>query len=195
MGPNTSFFMVIKNLMRDSPKVGYTRHLLSSSRPLKNKGVLTKHGGGEIERSGSSICFHWTWNLSALCHIVGVRSPQIHIILFGFIRRVTNSMFRHTFSFQSRVSWLSSLWVLVHVSLSQHHQVTCHATHNAQGKCQLCSTFWSTSIVSHARVLMSVHNAPFHIISSTCFVSMMGDTSWPSFEESFPSEPNTWFEN
>jgi hypothetical protein len=55
MGPNPSFFRFIKHVMRDSSKMSYTEHMLSSSSSLKNKEVLTNHGGGEIEGSGSSF--------------------------------------------------------------------------------------------------------------------------------------------
>lgn len=48
MGPNPSFKFV-KNMLKDSPKVNYSEHLLSSSSSLKNKKVLANHGGGKIE--------------------------------------------------------------------------------------------------------------------------------------------------
>lgn len=49
MGPNPSFFRFIKSMLRDSQKVSYTEHLLSSLVFLKNKGVVANHGGGKIE--------------------------------------------------------------------------------------------------------------------------------------------------
>ena len=51
MGPNHSFFRFVKYMMRDSLKVSYIEHLLSSSSLLKNKGVLIHHGGGKFEKS------------------------------------------------------------------------------------------------------------------------------------------------
>jgi hypothetical protein len=61
MGLNLSFFRFVKNLMRDSLKMSYTEHLLSSSISLKNKEVLIIHvgGGGEFERSGSIFGKHY----------------------------------------------------------------------------------------------------------------------------------------
>ena len=40
---------LLKNMSMDLPKVSYTENLLSSSILLKNKEVLTNHGGGTIE--------------------------------------------------------------------------------------------------------------------------------------------------
>ena len=57
MSPNHSFGRFIKNMLRDSPKVSHTKHLLSSSISLKNKGVLTHHGGGKIEK-GKPLCLY-----------------------------------------------------------------------------------------------------------------------------------------
>ena len=50
MGPNHSFFRFFKYMMRDSLKVSYIEHLLSSSSLLKNKGILIHHGGGKFEK-------------------------------------------------------------------------------------------------------------------------------------------------
>ena len=49
MGLNHSFFSFVKNILRDSRKLSYTDHLLSSSISLKNKEILANHGVGKIE--------------------------------------------------------------------------------------------------------------------------------------------------
>ena len=41
-------------MVKDSPKVGYTEPLLSSS-SLKSKGVLVNHDGGKFKRTRSSL--------------------------------------------------------------------------------------------------------------------------------------------
>ena len=46
-------------MMKDSPKVGYTKHLLSSSSSFKNKELLAKHGGGKIK--GNYVSFMLTY--------------------------------------------------------------------------------------------------------------------------------------
>jgi hypothetical protein len=55
MGLNPSFFKFVKHMVRESSKVRYTNHFLSYSSSLKNKEVLTDHGGGKNEGSGSSF--------------------------------------------------------------------------------------------------------------------------------------------
>jgi hypothetical protein len=52
MGPNPSLLRFIKHMSRDSSKMSYIEHILSSSSSLKNKEVLTNHGGGELKEVG-----------------------------------------------------------------------------------------------------------------------------------------------
>jgi len=79
MASNPSFSFV-KHVMRNSSKMRYIEHLLPSSSSLKNKEVLSNHGGGgDFEGSGSSFkiimavvcCRPLTWNLFASCLKVG----------------------------------------------------------------------------------------------------------------------------
>jgi hypothetical protein len=62
MGLNPSFFRFVKHVMRDSSKMSYIEHMLSSSSSLKNKEVLVVHGGGKFEGSGS-VFWKALWQL------------------------------------------------------------------------------------------------------------------------------------
>jgi hypothetical protein len=55
MGSNLSFFRFVKNVMRDSSKIIYIDHFLSSSSSLKNKEVLIVHGGGKLREVGQCL--------------------------------------------------------------------------------------------------------------------------------------------
>ena len=55
MGPNLSFFRFIKYMMRDSSKMSYNEHLLSSSILLKRKGVLICHSGKKNWQEKESV--------------------------------------------------------------------------------------------------------------------------------------------
>jgi hypothetical protein len=78
MGPNPSFRFV-KNMMRDSPKVSYTEHLLSSSISLKNKEVLIYlDGGGDFWKWAKFLkhygsCFSSPLNMEPICIFLTVR--------------------------------------------------------------------------------------------------------------------------
>ena len=69
-------------MMKDSPKVGYTEHLLSSSISFKNKGVLINHDRGKFKRTGqvykktktllaASLLSPLNMAHVCLCHTVG----------------------------------------------------------------------------------------------------------------------------
>jgi hypothetical protein len=59
MGPNPSFFRFVKHVMRDSSKMSYIQAYIILLKLIKKKEVLTIHGGGEIEGSGSSFGKHY----------------------------------------------------------------------------------------------------------------------------------------
>jgi hypothetical protein len=61
MEPNPSFFRFVKHMSRDSSKMRYIDHILSSLSSLKNKEVLTNYGEESTEGSGSIlavVCYH-----------------------------------------------------------------------------------------------------------------------------------------
>jgi hypothetical protein len=107
-GPNPSFFRFIKHMSRDSSKMSYTEHMLSSSSSLKNKEVLTNHGGGEIERSGSSFLESIMAAIvvtlehgTCLCLILQLgnilvsESYQFHVSLYFFVPVEECSYYHH----------------------------------------------------------------------------------------------------
>jgi hypothetical protein len=124
--PNPSFFRFVKHMSRDSSKMSYTEHLLSSSSLLKNKEVLTNHGGGEIERSGS-IFWNPLWKLLLsplnMAHVCV--SSYSWVICLSLSH--TNSMCHYTFSFQSK-SALIVITLCSWYSSSQCCQVIFHAS-------------------------------------------------------------------
>jgi hypothetical protein len=105
----------------------------------------------------------------------------------------TNSMCHYTFS-SRRVLLFSSHYVLGTRQSSQCFQVICHASS--------CSREVSLQTI-HLQYYqfpfpVSVHTHLIHHLTSlSCvsFMSMMGDTSWPSFDESFPVDFNTLSRN
>jgi hypothetical protein len=105
----------------------------------------------------------------------------------------TNSMRCHTFFVQSKSALIS---ITLHYSYSsrQCFQVSCHASSCSRKvslqtiHLQYCQFPFPVSVHTHSiQGLTSV--------SRVSFVSMMGDTSRPSFDESFPVDFNTSFGN
>jgi hypothetical protein len=77
---------------------------------------------------------------------------------------------------------------------SQCFQVTCHASQCSRE----VSPQTNHSAVLPSFILVSVHtHLIYHLTSLSCvsFMSMMGDTSWPSFDESVPVDFNTLSRN
>ena len=60
MGPNPSFSKFAQHILRDSLKVSYIEHLLSSSISSKNKEVLTNIRWGKKGRETKSCLIHKT---------------------------------------------------------------------------------------------------------------------------------------
>ena len=81
MGLNHSFFKFVKNMLRDSLKVSYTKHLLSSSISLKNKEVITNHHRAkQLKGSGSSL-FETLWQLL----LSPLNMSHIHILSYSWV--------------------------------------------------------------------------------------------------------------
>jgi hypothetical protein len=172
--------------------MSYTEHLLSSSSSLKKKEVLIYLDGGKIEGSGSSFLESFMAVIVALEHgtclclilqlgnMLVSESYQFHVSSYFFISSRRVLLFSITLC-----SWYSS---------SQCFQVTCHASS--------CSREVSLQTI-HLQYYqfpfpVSVHTHLIHHLTSlSCvsFMSMMGDTSWPSFDESFPVDFNTLSRN
>ena len=83
MGPNPSFSKFIKHMLRDSPKVSYIEHLLSSSSSLKNKEVLTNHQWGKKGRETKSYLIQKNKNkkTTAVISVTLEQSTSHHIYI------------------------------------------------------------------------------------------------------------------
>jgi hypothetical protein len=118
MGTNPSFFRFVKYVMRDSSKMSYTEHLLSSSISLKKKGVLSSHGGEKIKGSGSSFGKHndscWLSSLSMEPIWFLSRSWVICLSLSN-----TNTVSLHTPSSHPKSASVIIALCLVYLSLIQ----------------------------------------------------------------------------
>jgi hypothetical protein len=101
--------------------MSYTEHLLSSSSSLKNKEVLTNHGGGEIERCGSSF-----WNPLWKLLLSPLNMAHVCVLSYSWVICLslshTNSMCRYIFFFQLKSS-LIFITLFSWYSLSQCFQV------------------------------------------------------------------------
>jgi hypothetical protein len=105
----------------------------------------------------------------------------------------TNSMCHHTF-FSNSKSSLIVITLHLWYSSSQCCQVSCRASS--------CSREFSLQTIHlqyfHFSFPMSDHTHSIHHLTSlsyVSFMSMMGDTSRPSFDDSFPIEFNTSSKN
>ena len=162
------------------------KHMLSSSSLCKNKEVLARNGGGKIGKEMYLICIIWkshlwTWH------------PFTR-----FVSRLENPPVPWSYSF---IRLQISLWSLL---LSQYFQDSCHVVNMLQEKfnLEIIILRWpflqslNPSIAS--TILESVLNHLLLWSTSnivTCFVSLMGDTLRPSYDESFPVDFNSLSRN
>jgi hypothetical protein len=188
MGSNHYFFKLIKHVKRNIPKVTYTNHLLSSSSLLKNKEAHFYLDGRKIWDVGQvsetlrklvlvtlehGTCFHFCYIWVDL-HVS--KSYRFHVSSYCFD------------SFKENL-WFSSHYVWFYALLSQCFHVTCHDVQ--------CSREFSASINLCSIIQFHTHDSlsTFSLSSQTTipirFVSMMGHTSWPSFDESVPVDINS----
>jgi hypothetical protein len=158
-GPNPSFFRFVKHMSRDSSKMSYTEHLLSSSSSLKNKEVLTNYGGGGIERSGSSFWNPlWQLLLSPFTTTLVCVSSYNWVICMSLSH--TNSMCHYTFLFQLK-SVLIFITLCSWYSSSQCCQVI-FVHYIVQGKFHFKPSICSITIF-HSCVSPYSFNPPSHI--------------------------------
>jgi len=86
----------------NSSKMSYTKNLLSSSRSLKNKEVLSNNGGGGvIERSGSSFGKHYGNCLLLSLKMAHVCISSYSSVIFLSLSH-TNPIIPHTTSTHSK---------------------------------------------------------------------------------------------
>jgi hypothetical protein len=105
----------------------------------------------------------------------------------------TNSMCHHTFLSSRRVLLFSSHYILGTRRVNASKSV--FMPHHVQGKFHFKPSICS---ITSFHFLVSVHTHSIHHLTSlSCvsFMSMMGDTSRPSFDESFPIDFNTLSKN
>lgn len=127
MGPNHSFGRFITNMLRDSLKVSYIEHLLSSLSSLKNKGVLTHHGGGKIEK-GKPLCLclilvavhQVIFEPCTCCHVFSIQLgdtfPWSHSIPLSVYPLTIGSLSSHHLNVMSLIaSVLPSQFCVVHI--------------------------------------------------------------------------------
>jgi hypothetical protein len=119
--------------MRDSWKMSYTKHLLSSSSSLKNKEVLANHGGGKIEGSGSSFGKHY-----GSCLLSPLNMAPICVLSYSWVICLslshTNPMSPHTPS-TSPEEYLVIVALCFGLSLSRVNVAkSFFVPHNVQGK-------------------------------------------------------------
>jgi hypothetical protein len=191
-GPNPSFFRFIKHMSRDSSKDELYRASLSSSSSLKKKEVLINHDGGEKLKEVGQVFWNPLWQLLSPLNMAPVCVSSYSWVICLSLSH-TNSMCHYTFSFQSK-SALIFITLCSWYSSSQCFQVICHASS--------CSREVSLQTI-HLQYYqfpfpVSVHTHLIHHLTSlSCvsFMSMMGDTSRPSFDESFPVDFNTLSRN
>jgi hypothetical protein len=121
-------------MSRDSSKMSYTEHLLSSSSSLKNKEVLTNHGGGKIEGSGSSFLESIMAAIvvslehgTCLCLILQLgnllvsESYQFHVSLYFFIPVEECSYYRHIMFLVLVESMFAKSFVMPHNVQGKFH--------------------------------------------------------------------------
>jgi len=138
-GPNRSFFRSVKHMMRDSSNMRYIKHILSSSISLKNKEVLSNHGGGGIEGSGSSFRKNY-----GICLLSPLNMEPIYISSYNWVICLclshTIHMSLNTISAHSK-SALMIIALYFGLSLSRFNASKSYVVpHNVQGKFQPKST-------------------------------------------------------
>ena len=184
MGLNHSFLGSINHTLRDSSK-GWAyidKHMLSSSSLCKNKEVLARNGGGKFGK-GMCLCIcingskhhSWTWH------------P-----LFTILIRVWKSICLSFDLLQGHI--LGRLWVSAAKSLVVSF-ICSREVHTSPLLSRPYAVFHSYYVG-----LPCVRFNPYSYFVSpsksiTYFVSLMGDTSKPSCDESFSVDSNLLSEN
>jgi hypothetical protein len=145
--------------------------------------------GGKFEGSGS-VFWKALWKLFVVTLEHGTCLCLV-LQLGNFLVSESYQSYESLYSFPTRrVPQLSSHYVLVYISSSQCFQVICHASQCSRE----VSSQINHSAVLPTFILVSVcAHLIYYLTSLSCvsFVSMMGDTSWPSFDESVPVDFNT----
>jgi hypothetical protein len=133
--PNPFFFKFIKNMSRDSSNMSYTEHLLSSSSSLKNKEVLTNHGGGKLKEVGQVLWEPWRQFFVTLEYDTCL---CLALQLVNFL--ASNQSHESCYSFGS-LEECPDYHCMMFWSISQMSQVnvakSCVMPHNVQGKFHL----------------------------------------------------------
>ena len=170
MGPNLSFLGFVKNTPRDSSK-GWAyidKHMWYSSILRKHKEVLARNGGGKFWKGICFIfvligskCRSWTWH-------------PLFIIWNRFGKSICLSFILITRSFH--VSYL--------IQCCQIIGRVIHMFKRSPSETYIESAICSCFILSVSAFPMSKSYSISPSKSVTHFVSLMGDTSRPSYDES-----------
>ena len=184
MGSNPYFFQFVKQRKRNLSKVSYIEHVLSSSSSLNQKEVLVYLDGGK------------NWKEQA--------KKSLENIIHHFLESPLNMTLCH-FAHHNPLNLCTEpiLWVpftplghptQVTASIAQFWSMSCFAI------VPQCSREVSTSRFSHPKYLASeLVSFHVHLIYQLHlyirFMSLMGDTSRPSLNESIPIEFNTLSRN
>jgi hypothetical protein len=161
--------------------------MLSSSSSLKNKEVLIYLDGGKIEGSGSSFLESFMEAIVSLEHgtclclvlqlgnLLVSESYQFHVSLYFFIP-------------VEECSYCHHIMFLVLVESMFPSQLSCLIMFKGSFTSNHPSVVLPVSI---SYVSPYSFDPPSYITFLCQFVSMMGDTSRPSFDEYFPVDFNT----
>ena len=185
MGPIPYFFRFVKQRKRNLPKVSYIEHVLSSLSSLnKKRGTHISGWGKKLKRASQAI----SWEHHPALLRVALEHDTLSLFTYrNLLNLCTEPILWVSFhSFESPdASHGTHCIVLVHVMFVVVPQ---------------CSREVSASRVIHPKYLASklvsihVHSiCQLHIY--VCFMSLMGDTSRPSLDESIPVDFNTLYGN
>jgi hypothetical protein len=170
-----------------------TEHCLSSSSSLKKKEVLAYLGGGKNLRSGSSILLLWQFFV-ALEHVTYlylgftlVSTPfESHVSSYSFDSFKENLGCRHIPCRHTLLTPSKRSIGCCHIIILGH---SCFVESMLPSH-SLCHHMFKGSQPLHFHPCVSSpsFDPSLFITILICFVSMMGDTSWPSFDKSISIE-------
>lgn len=189
MEPNHSFLRFIKYMMRDSPKVIYIKHLLSSSSSLKNKGVLIHRGGGNLKRV--SQCVYVFFGNSPSSHL---RTLHLSLHLCNLVGGSIAFEPFHSYEFLSSHNWFlvqsstKNVMSLIASMLPSQFFLSCLSVRRLSSQ---SPPFLVLYTQFHQLYLCQSCSFDLLISSYSCFVSLMGEPLLPSFDKSSPIDFNT----
>jgi hypothetical protein len=189
MGPNLSFFRFVKHVMRDSSKMSYTDHFLSSSSSLKKKRYFPFMVRENLREVGQFFEKHY-----GSCLLFPLNMAPICVLSYIWVNCLslshTNPMSHYTPSSHPKSAPIIVTpcfgLSLIQSMLPSHLSCLTMFKGSFNPNQPLCNI---TNF--HPRVSLCSFDLSYYNTFLCQFRVDEGDTSWPSFDESVPVDFNT----